>query len=92
MNRPTLQATTFVNHPQGDVNFGWRFYDDYSQTYANCLECLIDDDLELLQEVMLNGDDVSWEILSFLHENGHGLYIGDNWYNWDDIKHLWESQ
>lgn len=89
MNRPCLQATKFVNHPQGTVTHGWRFYDYYGQCYDNTLDSLPDDDLELLSIVTETKDETAVAMLNYLQENESGLYIGDEWYNWCDIKQMW---
>jgi len=89
MNRVTIQPTIFENHPQGDKTYGYRIYDDYGQTYYNSWESMLTDDMEILQNVMDYGDDIAQDILSFLFENGKGLYIGDTWYNFEEIQHLW---
>ena len=89
MHSVSLQLTKFVNMPQGSETFGYRIYDDYGQSYDNTHECLIEDDLELLGNVMDSGDETATAILDFLLENAKGITINDNWYEWDEIRHLW---
>jgi hypothetical protein len=89
MNIVTIQPTIFENSPQGDKTFGYRMYDDYGQTYSNTWESMLTDDMEILQSVMDDGDDIAADMLSFLLENGKGLCIGNTWYDFEDIKHLW---
>jgi hypothetical protein len=91
MNRITLQPTIFENHPQGDKTYGYRIYDNHGQTYCNTWESIPDDDVEILSMIMEDGDDIAQDILSFMHEQGSGLYIGDEWYDWDEIKHLFDE-
>ena len=91
MNRVTLQATTFVNEPQSHKNYGYRIYDDHDQAYDNTFESPITDDLELLAKAMESSNDTVAETLNFVAKNETGLCINDNWYEWDDIKHLWDE-
>lgn len=88
MNRATLQATVFENRPQGDKTYGYRIYDDYANAYNNILESIPDDDLELLTIAIDSEDPVIVGIIESCLENQDGLYIGDEWYGWDQIKHL----
>ena len=88
-NHAVLQATKFVAHPQGTETLGYRLYDDYAQSYDNNMESLPDDDLEFLKLVLgLDHSDVVTEIFAFIEEEHTGLDINGNWYDWDDIKHL----
>ena len=41
---------------------------------------------------MEDDDSTVAEMLEFVHEMGRGLYLGDNYYEWDKIKHLWEDK
>lgn len=91
MNRVTLQPIVFENHPQGDKTYGYCIYDDHGQTYCNTWESIPDDDLEILGKVINDGDEIAQSILSYVLDCARGLYIGDMWYNWDQIEHLLED-
>ena len=67
-------------------------FDNYGQVYDNTWESIPDDDLEVSTKVMESEDRHIVNMLDFLHETGIGLFVGDTWYEWDQIKHLWESQ
>lgn len=88
MNRITLQATVFENRPQGTKTVGYRIYDSHGKAYSNTLQALPDDDLELLRIAMDYGDETTQDMIGFCLEYEVGLYIGDEWYEWDQIKHL----
>ena len=92
MNRVYLQATKFVDWPKGGaVTFGWRMYDDHEQVYENILERIPDDCLELLQIVMDSGNRTANDMLDFISEHEKGISINDEWFEWDEIKHMWEK-
>jgi hypothetical protein len=91
MNMITLQATKFVNMPSGEETFGYRMYDNHGQAYNNTLEKIPEDDLELLEIVMQSDEIQISDMLDFLLEYAKGLYINGEWYNWCDIKHLWNK-
>lgn len=86
----TLQATRFINHPQGTETLGYRLYDGYSQTYDNTLESLPhDDDMAFLSQVLKsNPSDQTFDMLLSAQNTESGMEINGNWYDWDDIKHL----
>ena len=97
MNYITLQATEFVNYPQRTVTFGFRMYDWDGKVYDNTWEEIPDDDLDILRKVCrelpenavpLSDDEVITAMLDFIWENKTGIYIGDIWYDWEDIKDI----
>lgn len=89
MNCITLQATKFVNLPQGDETIGWRMYDNHGQTYDNTLESLVTEDLELLKIALESTDQQVLDMLSMMQEISKGIEINGNFYDWDQVKHLW---
>jgi hypothetical protein len=92
-NRISLTATTFIDHPNDDKSFGFRMYDDFGQTYNNCCDSLITDDFDLLQYAYNNQDEVSGVMFEWISENGgHGMYINDTWYEWDEIQHIFAEK
>lgn len=90
MNRVTIQTTVFENYPQGDKTYGYRMYDDHGQTYLNTWESIPNDDLEIVQQVIDDGDETAQSMLMFCLEHEVGLYVCNEWYEWDKIKHLLE--
>jgi hypothetical protein len=82
-NRACLQRTVFNNFGNTKVTFGFRFYDDYGQTYCNTME---KEDLELPDEEFFkraheNFDDTGESIYDNALERG--IYIDDKWYEFD---------
>ena len=92
-NRAFIQPTIFSDTPDGELTYGWRLFDDYAKTYENSMpkelwDRLVNDDLSFMRHVMDNIDEVGDNILDSVV--GNGLYIGGSWYDWEDVKHLWE--
>ncbi len=86
-NRVSIEATKFVNKNGGET-YGFRMYDDYAQLYNNCAESdiMYMDDLDLFDYVLDRSDEVSGAMFSFCHEENKGMYINDDWYDYDAIK------
>jgi hypothetical protein len=88
-NRVVIQPTVFVNKPQNDETYGVRVYDDYDQSYVNTWESIPEDDVEVLRKLVEeNLDETIGAMLDFVIGNETGIYIGENWYIWDDIKQI----
>lgn len=88
-NRVTIQPTKFEDTRTGETHKGVRVFDNYGQSYDNTWESIPDDDMDIIAKVMESGDEVIVGILDFLHENGGGIFVGDVYYEWEQIKHLW---
>jgi hypothetical protein len=91
MNKVTIQPTIFENHPQGTKTFGYRMYDDYGQTYLNTWESIPDDDIDILTMIIDSEDEIEVAMINHLLDRCQGLFIGDEWYEWDQIKHLFDE-
>ena len=93
MNYITLQATEFIDSPQGSVTFGFRMYDWEGKVYDNTWERIPDDDLDILRKVCEESadDEVVMAMFEYIWENETGIYIGDIWYDWEDIKDILED-
>jgi len=90
-NRVTIQPTEFKNIGGNESTFGVRVYDDYGQSYDNTWGLLIlkdmpKNDMEILKRVLDSDDEVVKAMMDFVEENKNGIYIGDMWYDWDEIK------
>jgi len=95
-NQITIRPTEFRNIRTGDVTFGYRMYDNYGQTYDNCIfntkDDIPDDDLELVKMVKDNPNDVAGAMFDYIQENQGDIWVDDEWYEWEKIKHLWDEQ
>ena len=90
-NRVNIEPTKFEDVRFGSVTFGVRVYDDYAQAYDNTWENVPADDMEVLKRVLNLDDVVISEMMSFTKEMENGLYISDNWYDWEEIKAVFEQ-
>jgi len=89
MSKVCLVATTFTNL-SGHISYGYRIYDEYGHNYYNLHSSLIEDDLELLEDAITNGDRETREMLMYAKE--HGIEINDVWYEPEQIQHLFTSE
>lgn len=86
MNRPTIEPTKFVNVRTGAETYGVRVYDYYAQSYDNTWDAIPDDDLGVLRQVIESTDEVIVAIFEFVETNEGGVFIGSEWYDWEDIE------
>jgi hypothetical protein len=88
-NRPAVIPTKFEDVRSGHVSHGFRIYDEYGKDYGNLFDSIPDDDLEFLKAVIDSGlSDTGKGILDWCREEQVGLHIGDQFYEWDEIKHI----
>jgi len=92
-NRVTIQPTKFVNLVDGndsEVTYGVRVYDDYGNSYSNIWELSeLMDDMEILKKVCSDmNHEETMAMISYVIEKEIGLYIGSNWYEWEEIKQI----
>ena len=87
-NRVTIQRTVFKNYGKTEETFGFRMYDDYGQSYSNCIP---EEQLKLPDEDFFNlvcdeySDENSSVMIDWVLE--HGCYIDSTWY---EAKELME--
>ncbi len=89
-NRATIEPTEFKNVRGGDVTFGVRVYDDYASAYLNLWESIPDDDLDVLRQVLESDDENIKALLNFIQEEETGVYIGDVYYDFEQIKECFD--
>ena len=87
-NKVTIQPTVFLNHGTNEKTFGVRVYDDYGQTYDNSWDSIPDDDMDILSKVAESDDDMISTMIDFIKENQKGILIGNQWYDWNEIKDI----
>ena len=89
----TLVSTTFLNK-DGEKSFGFRLYDEYGQTYCNCwgpdfsLPESFANDMETLKQALLCDQQDVKDMLHAVAINRDGIFVDDQWYDWDEIRHL----
>lgn len=91
MSKAHFDPTKFENVRTGVVSYGARIWDGYGRTYTCLLDSIPDDDLEFLEIIMEdNTDAMSCVILDTMQENEQGCFVGEVWYDWCDVEHLFE--
>jgi len=95
-NQPTIQPTKFENTRTGQILYGVRVYDNYCHTYHTELdwESTPDDDMEILKyciDVACEDNEVARGFFDSVEEMESGVFVGNTWYDWDEIKHLFEE-
>lgn len=87
-NYITIHPTEFFDVRTGEKSLGFRVYDDYASSYCNICESLPDDDLEFISMVLEYADDNIRIMLDHVREHELGIFVGDEFYEWEQIKHL----
>ena len=86
-NTVYLEPTEFKNIRTGDIDKGFRMFDNYGKTYDNTLESVPDDDLELLELVLTSyADEVIGGMVDYLLDNKEDMYIGGTLYTYKQIE------
>jgi hypothetical protein len=86
INRANIEPTEFINVRTGSKSYGVRVYDDYDQTYINYWDSIPEDNMEVLEMVLKESNTDIGGIMDFVRENERGIFIGGEWYKWEDIK------
>lgn len=89
-NQVSICPTEFVNPKTGEKTFGIRVYDNYSQAYDNTWESIPYNDFEILKMVIEHDDSVISDMMVDVESEKMGIYIGDNFYEWSEIKRYFE--
>ncbi len=89
-NRVSIQPTIFEDHADGNKTYGVRIYDDYDTVYTNLwnpedLDAL---PLDILAKVVEGACQKTAEMLDFVREGQHGIYIGGDWLTWEFIREV----
>jgi hypothetical protein len=88
MNRACIEPTRFIDVRSNTDSFGVRVYDDYGQAYDNTWDVIPDDDFEVIRRVIQSNDEAMGAILSSVIENEKGIFVGDIYYPFEEIQHL----
>jgi len=83
-NRINLFSTEFKD--LGGSSYGYRVADDYDKEYHNFAPAMIVDDLKLLKYATETSEFSQFH--DYLSDNQSGLSINDNWYDWEEVKHI----
>lgn len=91
-NRACIQPTKFVNiggdEDENSVTLGVRVYDEYDSGYINTWNEIPKEPKDILLKVLkevVGCEGGIADILGFVNGQEIGLYIGDEWYPWEDV-------
>ena len=93
-NRICFEPCEFTNTRSGESSKGFRAFDDYHIPTNYNRESIPDDDLEFLALIVKQKGEGNFdldELLDWIEEQEQGIYIGDTWHEWEEIKHLWKA-
>ena len=92
-NHAYLIPTKFENARTGDIDYGFRIFDDYAEAnvFPWDLESIPDDDLECLRLCLQSKYEAVQGILEHIRENEKPITIGAVVYSWDEIKACFEK-
>jgi len=106
-NRLTIQPTFFQGQDSdfnstGDSYYGFRMYDDYDMSYSTIAETR-DGMMSVLNEydgerhiqwiklAMRYNSEVTDAMFDHIREMEKGIYIDQQWFDWDEIKEAFEE-
>ena len=95
-NQLHFEPTAFTNQRTGCMSLGCRIYDEYATIYTNTWDSIPDDDLEVIEKCTTDfsyvgpafDNNALDDMIDNLKSMERGLFVGDVWYDWDKIKHL----
>mgnify|MGYP003971381911 CR=1 FL=1 len=106
-NRLTIQPTFFQNQDSdfnsvGDSHYGFRIHDDYNMAYSTIAEThdgmmsILDEfkgerHIQWIKLVMRYNSEVSDSMIDYVRETERGMYIDQEWFDWDEIKEAFED-
>ncbi len=97
-NRATIQQQTATVRHNGEKSKEVVVFDDFGSGAIDLdsySDNFYDDDLELLATVVQVVNEGGLEnvrgILGHIQENGTGMFIEGTWYEWKEIKHVFEK-
>lgn len=91
-NRLVIQPTKFINLNNGvedGPTYGVRVFDEYGCSYCNAWDSIPGEPLEILRKVCVEmNDENTMAMLDNVQENELGLNIGDDYFEWEQIKDI----
>jgi len=89
-NRISIDPTEFRNVRSGQKTLGVRVYDDYSTAYDNNWDSIPDDDLDVIEKVLECDNKEIQAIMDFVKEEKKGIDVDGTYYDWDEIKEVFQ--
>lgn len=95
-NRVNIDRVEFKNLKTGDVSYGIKAYDDGGQTYNNGMSRteLIQSPGAALSYILkeMEFDEVFQGMLEFCRDYKQGLYLDDDFFDYETIKYIISSE
>lgn len=91
-NRIKICPTEFTDIRTGVKSYGIRMFDDYDESYDDSWDTIPVKDLDIIKRVIEVGDKTITAMIDYVIEHQQGICVGENWYDWDEIKHLFENE
>jgi hypothetical protein len=91
MNRVYIEPSKFTDLRSGEESFGWRAFDDHSQTYDSSWSKvdISDDAVAFLKRVMATSEDKAlWAMLDFCGNFSQGINVGVTFIDWPELSLL----
>ncbi len=82
--------TTFMDGEM-DQKFGVRICDGITATFTDTWDELPGEDMNVLRMVLEDEEPGINEMLHMAIENESNVYIGDNFYKWEEVKNIFEE-
>jgi hypothetical protein len=99
---PTKFANLDEKGNETEVAFGFRVFDGYEEAYFNIAgiktskqfvkSVNLADPLAVVRRCQKAGDEKIESILDFVRDNETGMYVGDEWREWDEIKAAFDME
>lgn len=98
-NRIHFEPTKFESVRTGLVSHGCRIYDEDScMTYTNSWDSIPDDDIDIIRRCIEDFKGGSFNdlndfdnMIDCVETEQNGVYVGEQWYDWNEIKQLFEE-
>lgn len=97
-NRAYIQQETTIRHKTNKIMKTVVVFDDYNQgsiLLDEYQDSFFEDDLELLEFTLVaiksGGLEAVDDVLSSVFEDEKGMIIEDSWYQWEQIKPVFEK-
>lgn len=106
MSNPVhITPTIFLDANKNRVkpkSFGFRIWDNYDKAYDNTWEDIPESDMDVLARIVeshyhesgkryIRTLRLSTLMIDYVHSTKTGLFIGEKWYDWEEIKHVFEG-
>jgi hypothetical protein len=90
-NRLNIVPCEFHDVRDGEISYGYRIFDDESMSYDNNWDSIPADDMQVLRKVLAEADVATHDMLEFVDNYETGLYIGGCWYEYEEVKAVFDE-